>query len=102
MMRDPSKKYKRKGYPDPDGKGNVVVTETHNYDKATQIMHHTSYHKIKNEEIVKKLKLRIFFPQELDMLLHYNGFKIDFKYGNFDEEPFNSDSKWQIVICHRD
>ncbi len=101
MMRDPSKKYKRKGYPDPDGKGNVVVTETHNYDKATQIMHYTSYHKLKNEEIVKKLKLRIFFPQELDMLLDYNGFKIDYKYGNFDEEPFNSDSKWQIVICHK-
>lgn len=102
MMRDPSKKYKRIGYPDPDGKGNVTVTGTHHYDKATQIMHYTSYHRIKNEETVQKLKLRIFFPQELDMLLNYNGFKIDFKYGNFDEEPFNSNSKWQIVICHKE
>jgi SAM-dependent methyltransferase len=102
LTRDPSKKYKRIGYPDPDGKGNVTVTGTHHYDKATQIMHYTSYHRIKNEETVQKLKLRIFFPQELDMLLNYNGFKIDFKYGNYDEKPFNSDSKWQIVICHKE
>ncbi len=102
MMMNPTKKYKRIGYPDPDGKGDVTVTGTHHYDKATQIMHYTSYHRIKNEEIVKKLKLRIFFPQEIDMLLNYNGFKIDFKYGNYDEEPFNSNSKWQLVICHKE
>jgi len=102
MMSDPSKKYKRIGYPDPDGKGDVVVTETNYYDKASQIMHWTSYHRIKNEEIVKKLNLRIIFPQELDMLLYYNGFIIDYKYGFYNEEPFNSDSKWQIVICHKE
>ncbi|MBY8985617.1 MAG: class I SAM-dependent methyltransferase [Candidatus Lokiarchaeota archaeon] len=101
LMRDPSKKYDIDKYPDPDGKGTVVVTVSNYYDKATQINNVSSYSSIKNKEIVKKLKLRMFFPQELDALLYYNGFIIDHKYGTFDEEPFNSDSNWQIVICHK-
>ena len=71
------------------------------HNKATQISHITSYYSIRNEEIVKNLKLRMFFPRELDSILNYNGFKIDQKYGSFTEEPFNSDSNWQIVICQK-
>ena len=101
LQRDPSKKYQSYEYPNPDGKGTVVVTQSNYYNKATQISHVTSYYNIKNKETIKKLKLRMFFPQELDALLNYNGFKIDYKYGSFDEKPFNSDSNWQIVICHK-
>jgi hypothetical protein len=43
----------------------------------------------------------MYFPQELDALLYYNGFIINHKYGNFTEEPFTSDSNFQIVICHQ-
>ncbi len=43
----------------------------------------------------------MLFPQELDGLLHYNGLIIDHKHGSFEEEPFNSESNWQIVICHK-
>ena len=101
LTREPSQKYDREDYPDPDGKGTVIKSESSYYDKATQINHLTSYYKIKNEEIVKKLKLRMFFPQELDMILNYNGLIIDQKYGSYDEELFNSDSNWQIVVCHK-
>ena len=101
LKRDPSKKYKKCVYPNPNGEGLVGVTETNSYDKATQINYVTSYSNIENKEIVKKLQLRIIFPQELDALLYYNGFIIDHKYGTYDEEPFNSDSNWQIVICHK-
>ena len=101
LKRDPLKKYNIDEYPDPEGKGTVVVTTSNYYDKATQISHVTSYYSIKNKETIKKLKLRMFFPQELDALLNYNGFKIDQKYGSFTEEPFNSESNWQIVICHK-
>ena len=101
LKRDPSKKYDIDKYPDPEGKGTVVVTVSNYYDEATQINNVTSYSRINNKEIVKKLRLRMFFPQELDALLYYNGFIIDYKYGTFDEKPFNSDSNWQIVICHK-
>lgn len=92
LQRDPSKKYQMFEYPNPHGEGIVVVSENKTYDKATQINYVNSYHMIENKEIVKKLKLRMFFPQELDALLHYNDFIIDYKYGTFNEEPFNSDS----------
>jgi len=101
MQRDPSKRYEICEYPNPNGEGIVELTSSNKYDKATQINYVNSYYKIENKEIVKKLKLRIIFPLELDALLFYNGFIIDHKYGTYDEEPFNSDSNWQIVICHK-
>lgn len=101
LQRDPSNVYPVYEYPDPNGEGNVNVTESNTYDKATQINYVNSYHKIGEQEIIKKLNLRMYFPQELDALLYYNGFIIDHKYGNFNEEPFNSDSNMQIIICHK-
>jgi len=101
LQRDPSKKYDIDKYPDPDGKGTVVVTTSNYYNKATQISHITTYYSVRNDEIVKNLNLRMFFPQELDALLDYNGFKIDQKYGSFTEKTFDSESNWQIVICHK-
>jgi len=101
LQRDPSKKYDIDEYPDPDGEGTVIVTVSNTYNNATQINHVTAHYRIQNKKFVKKLKLRMFFPQELDALLYYNGFKIDHKYGNYNEEPFNSDSNWQFVICHK-
>jgi hypothetical protein len=47
----------------------------------------------------KKLNMRCFFPLELEILLHYNGFTITAKYGDFDRSSFQSDSPKQIIIC---
>jgi hypothetical protein len=43
--------------------------------------------------------MRLFYPQELDALLHYNGFAVEHKYGDFDESPFTSDSPRQLLVC---
>lgn len=101
LQRDPSLKYPRFEYPNPHGKGKVVVSGSNVYDKPTQINHFKSYYNIENQETERSVKLRMFFPQELDALLYYNGFKIDSKFGSYDEKPFNSDSIHQIVICHK-
>lgn len=101
LQRDPSKKYHVFDYPNPDGTGIVEVFQSNTYDKATQINYLNTCHRTKNEEIVKKLKLRMFFPKELDGLLYYNGFILEEKFGTFDEEPFTSESNDQIVICHK-
>ena len=100
LTRDPSKRYNRDEYPNPEGKGTVFISESSYYDKAKQINHLTTYYRINNKDVVKKIKLRMIFPKELDMLLGYNGFKIDQKYGSYDELLFSSDSNLQIVICH--
>lgn len=101
LQRDPSNKDYVYNYPNPSGEGVVLVSESNRYDKATQINYIKSYHRIENKEIVKDLKLRMFFPQELDAVLYYNDFIIDDKYGTFDEKPFLSESNDQIVICHK-
>ena len=101
LLKDPSEKYPMYEYPNPHSKGEVIVSGSNTYDRVTQISHYKSYYKIENKEIVRSAKLRMYFPQELDALLYYNGFKINNKFGTFDEEPFNSDSNHQIIICHK-
>jgi hypothetical protein len=41
----------------------------------------------------------MFFPQEIDALLHYNGFRIEKKYGNYEEALFTESSRKQIILC---
>jgi hypothetical protein len=88
-------------YSDPDGRGKVVVTENNTYDTATQLNRVKWYYKIggRPTESIKELNMRIYYPQELDALLHYNGFAIESKYGDYDETPFSSSSSKQIVVC---
>ena len=101
LLKEPSERYPMYEYPNPHGIGKVKVTGSHAYDKLTQISHFKSYYKMDDKEIVKSAKLRMFFPQELDALLYYNGFTIERKFGTYEEEPFKSDSNHQIIICHR-
>lgn len=99
LVRDPSKTYPNAEYQDPDGRGLVIVSENTEYDKANQILLWRLSYSILKKPLSKEMKLRIFFPQELDTLLKYNGFKIYEKYGDFDQTPFTSESRRQIFIC---
>lgn len=102
LTRDPFRRYPVTEYPDPDGKGTVVITENNTYDAATQINRIKWYYKIgiQAEEVVEELNMRIFYPQELDELLYYNGFTIKAKFGNYDETPFESTSPKQLIVCY--
>ncbi len=80
--------------------GWVVVTENVFYEAATQINHIDWHYKnqyMKEEQTVS-FKMRQFFPQEFDALLGANGFRIDSKFGDFDESAFDSRSPKQIVV----
>jgi SAM-dependent methyltransferase len=101
LTRDPNKRHPVTEYPDPDGKGTVVITETNVYDNVYQISRVKWHYKIGDgEEVVKELDIRIFFPQEFNALLIYSGFKIEAKYGDYDESPFSSSSPKQLLVCH--
>jgi SAM-dependent methyltransferase len=99
LVRDPSETYPNAKYQDPDGSGLVIVTESTRYDKASQNLNTTLTYSIADKTVSNELILRIFFPQELDALLKYNGFNIKAKYGDFDQAPFTSESRRQILIC---
>ncbi len=101
LLRDPHAQYPFAEYDDPDGKGKVVVTSSNRYEADTQINRVTTFHKRPGEatDVVGTLAMRMYFPQELDALLHYNGFVMEQKYGNYDQTAFDANAKHQLVVC---
>lgn len=88
-------------YYDPDGRGLVRVTESSRYDAATQINHLVWYYRRAGEEHEESvdLAMRVYFPQELVDLLHYNGFSVETRFGSFEEAPFNAESFQHLLVC---
>lgn len=82
--------------------GWVVITENVRYDAATQINYLQWHYKNQSmrEEQTVSFTMRQFFPQEFDTLFLYNGFRIEHKFGNFDESEFSSDSPKQIIVAN--
>ena len=89
----------------PDG-GQLVVSEAMVYDPMTQIQHYTRTQKFyyangQSEENIRRTALRYVFPQEIEALLHYNGFKIDTCYGDWQQNPLVADSPAMIYVCQK-
>ncbi len=92
-------------YATPDG-GQLVVTEEQCYDPMTQIQHYTRHLTFlqpggKRDEKKLRVALRYVYPQELEALLHYNGFQIRTCYGNWQQEPLTATSPSMICVCQR-
>ncbi|MCX5785124.1 MAG: class I SAM-dependent methyltransferase [Elusimicrobia bacterium] len=100
LVRDPDELIPIGHYKDPAGGGDILINESYSYDKAVQAARPVWHYKRGRRNIgAKKLNMRCFFPLELEMLLHYNGFTIKAKYGDFDRSAFRSDSPKQILVC---
>jgi hypothetical protein len=86
-------------YKDPCRQCEVVVLETNRYDPARQMNLVKWRYKYGNRtSVVRELNMRMFFPQELDALLYYNGLEIEDKFGEYDKRPFGPESQKQIII----
>ena len=83
--------------------GNISFGSKSFYDSATQIKHiELIFHEDNDRpDTVLTFKMRQFFPQEIDALLKYNGFRIEYKFGNHREEKFDSNSPKQLIICQK-
>jgi hypothetical protein len=96
----PGERFPFSEYDDPGGRGRIVVTESYVYEPHTQIKRVTTYHRIPGkEETEGEINMRMYFPQELDALIKYNGFVIDNKYGDYDQATFDTQSEKQLVVC---
>jgi SAM-dependent methyltransferase len=86
-------------YTDPEAGQQVVLTHRSRYDADTQIKHHQLLRRVGEGPIEPdgELTMRIYFPQELDALLWYNGFAIEHKYGE-DQRPFDAQSGMQYFV----
>ena len=86
-------------YTTDDGR-EVSIKQTMRYENKTQI-NQIEWHYFINGEFnsIQNLDMRMFFPQELDSYLEWNGFSIIHKYGGFEEEVFNDNSGKQVFVC---
>ncbi|HWJ36788.1 MAG TPA: class I SAM-dependent methyltransferase [Steroidobacteraceae bacterium] len=100
LQVDPEVRLPFSEYDDPDGAGRVVVTQTSRYDAITQIKSVKTFHKFPGEtpEVEGSLELKMYFPQELQALLHYNGLRLLAAYGGYDKTPLANTSAKQIYV----
>ena len=81
----------------------VSVSFTQLYDPIAQIIHWTSYRRWNDgqSDHAKETHIacRFTHPQELEALLHYNGFKIIQQFGNWNREALSASSPSIISIC---
>jgi SAM-dependent methyltransferase len=82
----------------------VSVSGTEAYDPLRQVKLETAYRRWEDasgQEIVHvaPLSLRYVFPQEMETLLHYNGFRVLERYGDWDGSPLSKESRLMIYVC---
>jgi hypothetical protein len=101
LARESGRRYPVGHYNDPEEDSQVFVTEEVHYDAASQVNHIRWFFRdeVTNKETVLSFEMRQFFPQEIYALLWYNGFLIEHKYGNYNEERFSSEAPKQLIIC---
>ena len=101
FVRDPARPYKCK--PTRDVERNVIVSaESFAYDSVTQIQLVTTmaHDEGKPETAyLKALAHRQVFPQELEALLHYNGFTVLEHHGDFEGNALEESSESQVVLA---
>ena len=94
----------RPSFTDAEGR-EVRESRTRAYDHVAQVLHWTSYrrwHEGSEERTeITRIALRYTFPQELAALLHYNGFTVVRRYGDWDGEPLTAASPSIIVVCRK-
>ncbi len=82
----------------------VTVTGIDHYDPIRQVRTETAIRRwidADGHEVVRRAPLaqRLFFPQELQALLHYNGFTVTGLYGDYDSRPLAPDDHLMVVVC---
>jgi SAM-dependent methyltransferase len=99
LSRDPDKEYFDYECSHPEDKGTITSKTRNRHDRSAQVNFIERFLYFGEGGWRHEFSLRMIFPQELDLLLHYNGFIIEDKFGNFDGSAFTSDSPKQIVVC---
>ena len=81
----------------------VSVSSTQTYDPIAQVIYWTSYRRWndgqRDHQKETHIACRFTHPQELEALLHYNGFQIVQQYGNWNKEPLSASSPSIYSIC---
>jgi SAM-dependent methyltransferase len=92
-------------YVDAEGR-QVQVSGTVRYDPLGQVYHEDAirrWQEADGQPVTRPAPLarRLFFPQELEALLHYNGFAVAQRYGDWDGSDLTQESPRLIFVCAR-
>lgn len=84
----------------------IRVSGTEHYDPIRQVKLETAYRRWVDDqgrEILRlaPLSLRYIFPQEMDALLYYNGFRVVEQFGDWDSSPLTNTSRYMIFVCQK-
>lgn len=105
LTRDSRRRWARTRFRHPRTGERLEYTTNETYDPVTQIAHIRIYYEpldvppSERRTRVVRLAHRQFFPMELDMLLACHGFRIERRFGGFDEEPLAEDSQSQVIVA---
>jgi SAM-dependent methyltransferase len=100
LSSDSHKRFPFASYVDPSDGVEVVMDYSAAYDPSTQINCISLFtRRSPLPEQMEHIRMRMYFPQELDAHLSHNGFAVDRKFGNYHGEPFGKTSKRQLIIA---
>jgi SAM-dependent methyltransferase len=103
LTRDPERAYRGRDLTLPRDGRRYAYSEASHYDAVRQIRSVTMLLERAGEPATGQaipLTQRQFFPAELAALLHYNGFEIEHRYGDFLFGPLTDQSEEQIIVAH--
>jgi SAM-dependent methyltransferase len=99
LARSPDRPLKGRPVVHPLSGERMAYQERFEYDAASQVLHVMMEHSGPHTRFCQPLSHRQFFPQELQALLHYNGFAIESFEGGFAGEPFDDMSDVMVVTA---
>lgn len=101
LCRDPDRVYRGGSVPVPGKAGRFRYGEIFEYDPVQQVQLVTMQFESKNraDSFITPLCHRQVFPAELEALLHYNGFSMTARYGDFDRGPLDDQSESQVIVA---
>lgn len=97
-------KEEKEWYTYQNGAGQEVrVSGIEHYDPLSQIKTETAFRRWRDadgRDITRRvpLQLRYVFPQEMDALLHYNGFTVVERWGDLDFSPLTAQSRSMLYL----
>ncbi len=101
LNREPTEEHDVIEYQDPEERGEIKITESTDYERAKQLMHLSWFYESDGRKKEREWTIRVWFPKEVNAILKYNDFKIEQKYGDFDESPMTNNSSQQILVCKK-
>jgi SAM-dependent methyltransferase len=102
LARDPFRTYKGRKFKHPETGVFHRYSEVFRYSAEEQVQRIYMFAEPEDTPDaawMMEVAHRQFFPVELETLLHYNGFEIEHRWGDFDRNAFDGDSDSQIVVA---